>query len=376
MRILFTSFPALGHLHPIVPLALAARDAGHDVRVATGPDLVPWVQRCGLPAVPVGISQDAATAEATRRRGPQHTEDIFTEIWMPAALGGLLALTSAWRVDLIVHEEQEYAAVLLAAILEVRCVTHSWSAPARPGYAREDEQRRLQRYWDHYLPGRSARRVGDLYLDACPPPFQTPDIGDIARETPVRSVAPSTFDGPDGAVVPAEPARPAAYLTFGTVPVFSTADALSHVARMLANTCASVVVATGPNTVESLGELPGNVTPTPYLPQSRILPGVDLVVSHGGAGSTLGAIMHGLPHLVLPGHGLSQMSNADAVQRLGAGVQLAPSERDGAHLAASVHLLLGEPAYARAARTIRDQLRRLASPGEVIAYLTGDPAQT
>ena len=374
MRILFTSFPALGHLHPIVALALAARDAGHDVRIATGPDLVPWAERCGLHAVAVGISQDAMTAEAGRvDGGPQSTEHVFTDVWVPAALPGLLDLTSAWRAELIVHEEQEYSAVLLAAILGVGCVTQSWSAPVRPANAREDERRRLQRHWDRYRPGTSARRVGDLYLDACPPPFQTPAIGDIARETRVHQVAPSTFDGPNTAVLLPDLARPAAYLTFGTVPVFSRPDALRPVARILADTCASVVVATGPNSVQSLGELPANVTPTAYLPQSRILPRVDLVVSHGGAGSTLGAIMHALPHLVLPGDALSQISNAAAVQRLGAGLRLAPSERDAARIAASVRMLLDDPAFAGTARAIGDQLRQLPSPREVITWLMEMP---
>ena len=36
MRILFSSLPLPGHSYPLIPVALAARDAGHDVRFATG----------------------------------------------------------------------------------------------------------------------------------------------------------------------------------------------------------------------------------------------------------------------------------------------------------------------------------------------------
>jgi UDP:flavonoid glycosyltransferase YjiC (YdhE family) len=39
-RVLFTSCPAYGHALPMLPLVRAAQRAGHDVRVATGPDLV------------------------------------------------------------------------------------------------------------------------------------------------------------------------------------------------------------------------------------------------------------------------------------------------------------------------------------------------
>ena len=45
-RVLFTSCPAYGHVLPMLPLVRAAERAGHDVRVATGPDMVgPLVAR-------------------------------------------------------------------------------------------------------------------------------------------------------------------------------------------------------------------------------------------------------------------------------------------------------------------------------------------
>lgn len=36
MRVLVVSAPLVGHVFPLVPLAVALRDAGHDVLVATG----------------------------------------------------------------------------------------------------------------------------------------------------------------------------------------------------------------------------------------------------------------------------------------------------------------------------------------------------
>jgi UDP:flavonoid glycosyltransferase YjiC (YdhE family) len=47
MRILATTSPLMGHLRPMLPLLRAATDAGHEVVVATGPDLVREVQRRG-----------------------------------------------------------------------------------------------------------------------------------------------------------------------------------------------------------------------------------------------------------------------------------------------------------------------------------------
>lgn len=36
MRVLLTTQPAYGHFHPMLPIATALRNDGHDVRFATG----------------------------------------------------------------------------------------------------------------------------------------------------------------------------------------------------------------------------------------------------------------------------------------------------------------------------------------------------
>jgi UDP:flavonoid glycosyltransferase YjiC (YdhE family) len=53
-RVLFTTCPAYGHVLPMLPLVRAAERAGHDVRVATGPDLVGPLAARGVDAHPVG----------------------------------------------------------------------------------------------------------------------------------------------------------------------------------------------------------------------------------------------------------------------------------------------------------------------------------
>lgn len=54
MRVLFTAWPGYGHLMPMLPLARAARDAGHDVVIATGPDLAGQMQLRGFATRPAG----------------------------------------------------------------------------------------------------------------------------------------------------------------------------------------------------------------------------------------------------------------------------------------------------------------------------------
>jgi UDP:flavonoid glycosyltransferase YjiC (YdhE family) len=49
MRIAFSTQPALGHLLPMIPLALAARDAGHEVVMLGGSSLAGPIAQTGLP---------------------------------------------------------------------------------------------------------------------------------------------------------------------------------------------------------------------------------------------------------------------------------------------------------------------------------------
>ena len=69
MRMLFSTVPAHGHLLPLLPLADAAKRAGHDVVVATGREGVIEAVRRGFTALDVGPSH-AETDAAFRAAVP------------------------------------------------------------------------------------------------------------------------------------------------------------------------------------------------------------------------------------------------------------------------------------------------------------------
>ena len=58
MRVLFTTGPIPTHLNLLVPTAWALRTAGHEVCVASSPDLREAIKDAGLPAVTVGRPAD------------------------------------------------------------------------------------------------------------------------------------------------------------------------------------------------------------------------------------------------------------------------------------------------------------------------------
>ncbi len=61
--VLFCGLPAFGHLYSMIPLALAARDAGHEVIFATGAPFVGRLRAIGFETHRAGISvQEGVTA--------------------------------------------------------------------------------------------------------------------------------------------------------------------------------------------------------------------------------------------------------------------------------------------------------------------------
>src|SRR6476659_7318648 len=114
MRVLFVSLPLLGHLHPLVPIALALRAAGHGVAFATAPTGVPTMMALGWQAYPIGISiSDRSEIErhlpAIRGlTGPEFLrfvqEELFYGLHPQRQMSELLRLIDQCRPDVVVRE--------------------------------------------------------------------------------------------------------------------------------------------------------------------------------------------------------------------------------------------------------------------------------
>lgn len=122
---------------------------------------------------------------------------------------------------------------------------------------------------------------------------------------------------------------------------------------------------TGPNPPDTVGIQSPRVHVVDYLAQSLPLSNVDLVVSHGGAGTTLGAVAYGLPHLVMPGPAPSQQRNAKRTEEIGLGLVVA-QDADTGRVRAAAQKLLSDPSYRAAGDAARSGLERLPSIEESV----------
>ncbi len=184
-RVLFTSCPAYGHVLPMLPLIRAAERAGHEVRVATGPDLLARWPLAGWTSTPSGPTWEAAwSAHEAVWSDPDVPEEqkmmdgVVALFGAPALarLDDLMAMTSGWRPDVVVHEVLEQAGSMLAARLGVPGVVHG-IGPMFPFYAQ------LVGAAGAVIgePERWAQLSTEQALDLCPPSVQPDGPPALAR---------------------------------------------------------------------------------------------------------------------------------------------------------------------------------------------------
>jgi UDP:flavonoid glycosyltransferase YjiC (YdhE family) len=116
------------------------------------------------------------------------------------------------------------------------------------------------------------------------------------------------------------------------------------------------LVTTGAVAPEELSA-PPNVDLHRFLSHDEIMPSASLVVGHGGHSTTMRALAHGLPLLILPMHRvLDQPMIGKAVADAGAG-RVLPKTASVAEIRAAIRSLLEEPSYRAAAEAVGARIR-------------------
>ncbi|MEV5713101.1 nucleotide disphospho-sugar-binding domain-containing protein [Amycolatopsis mediterranei] len=365
MRILVTSYPAVSHLYPMVPLAWGLRAAGHEVRVAAAPSFAAAARRTGLPVLPLGEDVDGTVAwQGFDPRAGDRTERTMRMFRLTAQgwAGALVALARDWA-DVVLFDPREYAGPVAAAVAGIPSarvlygVDHTYAQ-------RAGEWPLLAPLWDEWGLG-EPDPAGTVTIDPCPAALQLETPGSA---WPLRTIP---YNG--SAVIPrsAAPAgRPRVCLTWGAS-FGGTTGNLDPVRVALAGLLrcgAEVLVAVARGQRPLLGELPDGVRVLESVPLHTILPGCALVVHQGGAGTALTAAACGVPQLVVPFKG-DQVTHAGRVAAAGAGVLLPAAELTPEAVASAASGVLADAGYARRAAEIAAENRSRPAPAAVVAQL-------
>ena len=407
LRILFTFAGGSGHLEPLVPLAQAAESAGHTVAFAGRPWMLPQVEALGFSAFASG-----SDAGLTPRRRPLVAIDMEREMRDVGEGFGrriareraadVLALCAAWRPDLLVCEELDFGPMIVAERLRLPCATvlvNASGAFVRPDVVAGPLNEVRAEYGlepdpELAMPGRH------LVLSSFPLGFRDPAApwpatahalrlfsraagcaaareaglatGRAARPAGARPAGlAAARDEPTPAWLALLGERPVVYVTLGTVFNMESGDLFQRVLTGLRELPVELVVTVGRDLDPAeLDPQPANVHIERYVPQAMLLPCCRLVVSHGGSGSVLGALAHGLPMVLLP-LGADQPFNAARCETLGVARVLDAVGATQRTVREAVTGVLDDPAYRRAAEVFRDEIDALPGPQHAVRLLEG-----
>jgi len=316
-------------------------------------------------------------------------ETVIRPIWEELVAGAtyvepqLREITARWRPDVIVEDNVVgFPALMTAGVPYVRIVSCNPLeipgpnvAPAFSGLG-ENEASRFGAFRDAYrethadlwgrfdewfraqgapgLPNLEFIGTGALniyvypaeldYVDERPLPSTWHRVDSCVRETDVDVDLPGGF---------ADGRRPVVYLSLGSL---GSADVLlmRRLVDALAPEPYDIIVSMGPRHAEIA--LASNMWGAEFVPQARLLPRADLVITHGGNNTVTETLHAGKPMVVLPLF-WDQYDNAQRVDERGYGRRMASYEFTATQLRATVGELLADDALSRRLRHASQRIR-------------------
>src|SRR3954468_17808124 len=374
MDVLVVSTPGAGHLNPLLPLVRALLDAGDEVVVASGPESASTVEHTGARFERAGLTVgEVMGCLAARTRGmpgdglpPERIVHYFLprafgEVGMAAMIDDVLGIGRALDPDVVVFEAFALAGPLAAEVLGVPGVEHMFG-PLPPMEAVMLANDAVSPIWREHgldVPG-WAGMYRDLTIQVCPPSWELAEV----------PVGESLFLRP--APLPTMPRHladpPVVYVTFGTL-FNSNLDLFGTVIGELAAEPIQLVVTVGRNQAPAaLLPQPANVRVERFIPQADLLPTCSVVVHHGGAGTTFGALAHGIPQVIVP-QGADNYDNAAMCERAGMAVVLDPDEFSARAIAEGVSAVLRARGFLEAALRTAEEIATMADAAEVAAMV-------
>lgn len=381
MRVLLgCSLGGLGHLTPVVAAARALDGLGHDTVVLVPPALSDAAADTGVEFRVGGEPPRVVVDEIWERvrAGPPDAvsglidRELFAGHCTEAMLGAATSLCDTWQPQLVVREPCEYATAVAAHRLGIAQVVVAIS------------QSRIEHDVLAHVADTLARYGRDVVDTIAASPYLTSFPGSLDPSPwpdTRRFRQPSFPSGPLPDWWPND-VGPLIYVTFGSVlGHLAEARSVFHTALAAVSDLPVRVLMTVGRTVDPADLLPvaRNVHIERWVPQDDVFAQADLVVCHGGSGTTFGALAAGLPLVVCPLFA-DQSSNGRLVERAGAGVVLEAHELPGgglgslgpgdvAPLRRAIEAVLGEPSHARTARRIAGEIARMPTLEDTFSNL-------
>jgi glycosyltransferase (activator-dependent family) len=405
MRVLFTTLPAKTHLYNMIPLAWSMHAAGHEVCVASAPDLMDTVERTGLTPVPVG---ELLNLEEMTRRPPRdptrgqtawvdiaetrqemlswdfvlpilsYSSFIFEKLNTEAAIEDTVAFARDWQPDLVLWDPMTFAGPIAARAVGAAHARMVWGIDLLARIRKiflDFINHPLSEFWEDPLAEwltRILRRfgadfdeeliVGQWTIDPMPAWMRFPlDL----HYVPIRFVP---FNGPvpipSWAMQP--PSRPRICLTLGLSKrevEGEVSTSLSALLEAVADLDLEVIATLNSFQIQTATAVPDNVRLVDFVPLSTLLPSCAAIIHHGGSGTFGNALIHGVPQFIVPDDTWDTVLIGKHVAKRGAGVCIPKDQRTPGNLRRQLLRVLEEPSFRNSCDAIREEA--LATPGPI-----------
>lgn len=350
--------------------------------------------------VPPSMTEAASDAGIRVRTGAQPPSEFVEKLWArvregpPERVAGLIdrelfaeratdmmrdparEMCAEFAPDLVVRESCEYATAMTAHESGIAQVQVGISPAAIDAAVLEDVGPGL----DRRCAGVAGAIESAPYLTVFPAAVDPSPWRDTRR---YRYAPTEVAPLPDW--WPTMSDRPLAYVTFGSVlGGIHEAEAVYRTAlAAVVDLPIRVLMTVGRRfDIEKLGPVPGNVHVERWVPQADVVAVADLVVCHGGSGTTNGVLAAGIPLVVCPLFA-DQTANAASIERVGAGIVVTSHRRptgsvasldhdDIPALADAIASCLQKPAYRRAAQSIAAVIADTPTLDEAVRALASE----
>jgi MGT family glycosyltransferase len=387
MRVLFTTLPGYGSFQPLVPVARALIEAGHEVAFAASAAFCPVIVRAGFRCFAAGYDfflddREALFAHVRSILGPQAAplsgvRDVFAGFLTPRMVSDVLAIAQTWPFDVLVRDPLEFGGCVAAEALGC---PHAACGPlfcfwdgawhAMPGEVAKPELDRVRAV--HGLPPEPELTMlhRHLYLASLPRTFLGPEL---TIPPTVRFLRPVPFDRPEGEALPAWvedlPPHPTVHASLGTI-FHRTPGVFEAILAGLRDEPINLLLAIGRDQDPArLGAQPPHVRIERYLSHALLLPRCDVVITHGGYGSVMACLDAGVPMVVIPLAGGDQTGNANRCAAREVAQVVPPDQHTPEAIRASVRSVLDDLRYRQNAGQLRDQIRALPGPKHAVGLL-------
>lgn len=376
MRALFTCLPGYGHFHPLVPIARRLEADGHEVAFACSASFRPTVEAAGFRTLQAGLDWLAADIPATfpvptsldaHQRRDWVTCNVFAGTVAERAVPDLIAIGRDWRPHVLVRDSVDYGGCVAAEVLDIphASVQVLLTSPHRPDLLREPLNA-LRRA--HGIPPDPDLAMLHRYLNIT---FAPPSLAGSTGPSSPTTVA--IRPEPERGGVPewAEhlPERPTVYVSLGTV-VNRRPGVFTTLIAGLRDEDINLILTIGPNQgPDDFSPQPPNVRIERYIDQAALLPRCDLFVNHGGSGAITGALLAGVPMVIVP-LAADQPDNARRCASLGVAEVVEPARLSPDTIRVAARTVLRDATYRHRAQQLGGEMRALPDVGRAVELIT------